>query len=76
MGGRDRKDGTDIAGSWMKVHHNTFGSPETALVVRGMPDEETTIQNNWFYHASDEQAVRAEGNIRFVHNAYGYRSQE
>ncbi len=72
-GGRDRKDGTDIAGSWMKVHHNTFGSPETALVVRGMPDEDTIIHHNWFYHESDKLAVRAEGKVRFTGNTHGYR---
>src|SRR5690606_6776055 len=26
-GGRDRKDNTTIAGTWMKIHHNTFMHP-------------------------------------------------
>lgn len=72
-GGRDRKDGTEIAGTWMKVHHNSFGCPEAALVVRGKPDEGTTIQNNWFYHDSEEEAIRAEGKVRSSGNAFGYR---
>lgn len=72
-GGRDRRDGTDIAGTAMQVHHNTFGSSETALVVRGKPDEWTTIGNNWFYHETTEQAVRAEGKLSDGVNAFGYR---
>jgi len=72
-GGRDRRDGTDIAGTAMKVAHNSFGSPETALVVRGTPDEGTTIGNNWFYHDSVEEPIRAEGDVSFGANAFGYR---
>ncbi len=75
-GGRDRKDGTEIAGTWMKVHHNSFGSSETALVVRGKPDEGTTIENNWFYHHSEEQAISAEGEVRSSDNAFGYRRKD
>ena len=26
-GGRDRQDGTDVAGGWMHIHHNTFRVP-------------------------------------------------
>ena len=48
-GGRDRKDGTTIAGTWMKVHHNTFRCPKTAVVIRGTPEERAEIHHNWFY---------------------------
>ncbi len=72
-GGRDRRDGTDIAGTAMKVSHNTFGSSETALVVRGIPNEGTTIGNNWFYQDTLDGAVRAEGKIDLGTNAFGYR---
>lgn len=72
-GGRDRRDGTDIAGTAMQVRHNTFGTPEAALVVRGTPDEGTTIGNNWFYHDALEDAVRAEGEVDCGVNAFGCR---
>jgi len=72
-GGRDRRDGTDIAGTAMRVTNNSFGSPETALVVRGTPDEGTTIRNNWFYHDTLDEAIRTEGAVSFGCNALGYR---
>ena len=72
-GGRDRLDGTDIAGTAMQVHHNAFGSSEIAVIVRGKPDEGTTIGNNWFYHDTAAEAVRAEGEVSYGVNAFGYR---
>ncbi|MEM9646527.1 MAG: hypothetical protein AAF989_16160, partial [Planctomycetota bacterium] len=33
-GGRDRKDGTDVAGDWIAIHHNEFHSRHTPVVVR------------------------------------------
>lgn len=72
-GGRDRKDGTDVAGSWMRIHHNTFGSPELAVMVRGQPDEEVAIDHNWFYHAKETEAVKTEEKCRLGENAFGYR---
>ncbi|MDP6380657.1 MAG: hypothetical protein QF662_04855, partial [Phycisphaerae bacterium] len=39
-GGRDREDGTDIAGDWMNVHHNTFRAPVVPVVIRGRPVNE------------------------------------
>ncbi len=51
-GGGDRGDGTNIAGDWMKIHHNTFrGKRVAAIVIRGVPCEGAEIHNNWFYHA-------------------------
>jgi len=72
-GGRDRKDGTDVAGSWLKVRHNTFGSPELALMVRGDPAEQVLVEHNWFYHATAAEAVRGENRVRLGENAGGYR---
>jgi len=49
-GGRDRRDGTIIAGDWMKIHHNTFrGTQVTAIVIRGVPVELAEIHHNWFF---------------------------
>ena len=70
-GGRDRKDGTDVAGTWMNVHHNTFRCPETAVVVRGVPEEGVDIHHNWLYQRPDELSVRSDGKTRVRNNAYG-----
>jgi len=74
-GGRDRRDGTDTAGTAMRVTNNSFGSPETALVVRGTPDEGATIGNNWFYHDSLNGAILAGGDVNYGANAFGYRGE-
>ena len=49
-GGGDRRDGTKIAGDWMKVHHNTFRcAGVNAIVIRGVPVELADIHHNWFF---------------------------
>ena len=69
-GGRDRKDGTDVAGTWMKVERNTFLCTQTAVVVRGEPEQEVRIEGNWFVHPSPAKAVRGESRTRLGSNAY------
>jgi len=73
-GGRDRKDGTDIAGDWMKIHHNTFrATGVAAVVIRGRPTGRADIHHNWFYHAHDAKPVRqgnATGNMHVYRNVY------
>lgn len=57
-GGHDREDGTDLAGDWMQVHHNTFLLTEQAAIgIRGVPAESAEIHHNRFAHESVEQAV-------------------
>jgi len=70
-GGRDRKDGTDVAGARMKVHHNTFRCPETEIAIRGVPEEKAEIHHNWMYHRPDEVSVRSDGRTVVRDNAYG-----
>jgi hypothetical protein len=70
-GGRDRKDTTTIAGTWMNVHHNTFYCPKTAVVIRGVPEQQAEIHNNWFYQSPGELIVRSDGNTHITNNAYG-----
>jgi hypothetical protein len=71
-GGRDRKDNTDIAGTRILIHHNTFRAPQTPIVIRGVPQETCTVFNNWFpRHANPEAAVRASDNTHVENNAYG-----
>jgi hypothetical protein len=73
-GGRDRKDGTDIAGDWIKIHHNTFRATSVpAVVIRGRPTETAEIHHNRFLHADAKAAVRqtnATGNLTVHQNQY------
>ena len=74
-GGRDRKDGTNIAGTWIKIHHNTFQATRVpAVVIRGRPEKSCEIHHNWFLHASPKAAVRqsnATGNVKTFDNRWG-----
>lgn len=79
-GGRDRKDGTEIAGDLIRIHHNTFlGWKVRAVVIRGIPREEARIDHNWFAHdRPDENLIgpwplTAESRISLENNAYGRR---
>ena len=79
-GGRDRKDGTEIAGDLIRVHHNTFlGSKVRAVVIRGIPREEARIDHNWFAHErADEDLIgpwplTPESRVFLENNAYGLR---
>ncbi len=65
-GGADRGDGTDIAGDWIHIHHNTFVGDSAvpllggvtdretgerrSIVIRGIPSQGAVIHNNWFSH--------------------------
>lgn len=71
-GGRDRRDGTDIAGRSIEIHHNTFRAPETPVVIRGVPQESCRVHHNWFpRHQNATEAVQAESGTIVENNAYG-----
>lgn len=71
-GGRDRKDGTDVAGTTILIHHNTFRAPTTPVVIRGVPQDACRVHHNWFpRHEKPQSAVRAEENTHVSDNAYG-----
>ena len=71
-GGRDRKDETDIAGTTILIHHNTFRAPPTPIVIRGTPQDACKVSNNWFpRHADPKAAVRGSENTHVEDNAYG-----
>ncbi len=71
-GGRDRKDGTDIAGGKILIHNNTFRAPQTPIAIRGVPEEICDVYRNWFpKHAEAKAAVRAEDKTRIHDNAFG-----
>lgn len=70
-GGRDRKDGTDVAGSKIEIAHNTFRAPQLPIAIRGVPQEECLVHHNWFVQHAPGGAVRTSGNTRIEKNAYG-----
>ncbi|MCP4613348.1 MAG: hypothetical protein GY845_32050 [Planctomycetes bacterium] len=70
-GGRDRKDGTDIAGTSIEIYNNTFRAPQTPVVIRGVPQDKCEVYNNWFVkHSESLQAVRASDKTKVYNNAY------
>ena len=70
-GGRDRGDGTDVAGTWIVVENNTFLCPRTAFKVRGEPEREARFAGNWCVHSGPGQAVVGERRTACGANAYG-----
>jgi hypothetical protein len=71
-GGRDRKDGTDVAGTTIEIYNNTFRAPQTPVVIRGVPEDACLVRNNWFpMHREPEAAVRASQGTVVSNNAYG-----
>lgn len=72
-GGRDRQDGSDVAGSKIVIHNNTFRVPDkTPIVIRGTPTEPAEVHHNWFpHHDSKDTAVRCETNVNITDNVYG-----
>ncbi|MBN1293268.1 MAG: right-handed parallel beta-helix repeat-containing protein [Candidatus Latescibacteria bacterium] len=73
-GGKDRSDGTDIAGDSIIIHHNTFFATDvSAFVIRGVPTEKAEIHHNWFLHKDSAAAVKqtnANGNMKVYSNQY------
>ncbi len=71
-GGRDRGDGTDIAGTMIEIYNNTFRAPQTPVVIRGVPEDRCTVRLNWFpEHDDASQAVRAGDRTTVGNNVYG-----
>jgi hypothetical protein len=57
-GGRDRKDGTSIAGTNIEIFNNTFYAPQHAINIRGEPEKRCLIYQNWFVkHKEQDDAV-------------------
>ena len=71
-GGRDRQDGTDVAGGWMHIHHNTFRVPNRrALLISGTPEDRAVVEHNWFHHRTERGAIVCEDRVTVRHNAWG-----
>lgn len=70
-GGRNRKDGTNVAGTWMEVTHNSFFCERMALKVRDEPEERVHVAGNCFMHGSQSQAAQGQARTELGANAYG-----
>ncbi len=73
-GGRDRKDGTDVAGTRVRVERNTFLCERTAVVIRGVPEDRVDVLHNWAVHAGPAALVRAGERTIVGPNAFGLGS--
>ena len=70
-GGRDRKDGTNIAGTSIDIYNNTFRAQQTPVVIRGVPEEKCEVHHNWFMrHSKAGQAVHSSSKTKVFSNAY------
>jgi len=70
-GGRDRKDGTDIAGTSIEIYNNTFRARKIPVVIRGVPEEKCEVHHNWFVrHNEVRQAVHSSGKTKVFNNAF------
>lgn len=60
-GGKDRKDGTDIAGTFIEICNNTFWVDSALPVkIRGVPVVKCDVYRNWFQaYDAPRKAVRA-----------------
>lgn len=77
-GGKDRQDGTNIAGKFISIHHNTFTNPKVrAIGIRGVPEDKADIYNNWFAQDKPGKDVLIpwpagkESNVFLYNNAFG-----
>lgn len=71
-GGKDREDGTDIAGTTIEICNNTFRAPQTPVRIRGVPEDKCVVHHNWFaQHDRPDEAVRASARTKVDDNAYG-----
>jgi len=49
MHGWPQQDGAEpVAGTRVRIHHNTFLASQTAIDIRGIPEQECRIDGNWF----------------------------
>ncbi len=54
-------EGRSIAGDWMKIHHNTFESDQSAVGIRALPGKFCEVHLNWFRGCRGEDAVKLYG---------------
>ncbi|POY35436.1 hypothetical protein C3K47_15360 [Solitalea longa] len=58
-GGKDRKDGTNIAGSYVYIHHNTsYFTGFRTVLINGVPVNGVKVTNNSFIQKTEFEAIR------------------
>jgi hypothetical protein len=72
-GGRDRNDGTVIAGTAIEIYSNTFRAPNTPVKIRGVPQEKCDVHHNWFVKHTDAKEAVFDQNW-FLRMKYGESS--
>jgi len=70
-GGSDRGDGSNVAGDWLNIHHNTFMCPKRSIVIRGVPSAGARVHHNWFHNPDPKNTVRTKGNTATTRNVFG-----
>jgi hypothetical protein len=71
-GGRDRGDGTEIAGDRLSIHHNTFVPPYLGISICGNCEHGAEIHHNWFQaRGVADESIVGEGRIEVGPNLHG-----
>lgn len=71
-GGRDRRDGTNVAGTSIEIRNNTFRALAIAVKIRGVPEDRCHVHHNWIArHLDNQPPVVAEAGTTVEQNAYG-----
>lgn len=72
-GGINRDDGTDIAGTYIKIYNNTFWVSRRVIAIRGIPEESSLISRNWFpMHNDIQSAAGFRENVTAENNLFGH----
>jgi hypothetical protein len=73
--GGKKWDGRNIAGEWIKIHHNTIRAKVPAVIIGGLPREICEIHHNWFFTEPADRAVLQtggeQGNMKVYDNVIG-----
>lgn len=66
-----------LAGKKLSIHHNTFaytedalGRPQEAIDIRGVTDEPSTIDRNWFAHEQEPTGERGDAVRQGIDDAF------
>lgn len=80
-GGKDRGDGTEVAGRRVHIHHNRILSTAVHVFIhRGIPQEEVRIEENELAHTTEKSAIgyyngvtakAVQGRFFFERNEFG-----
>ncbi len=76
-GGKDRKDGTNIAGTTIEIYNNTFYPPQAAIGIRGNPLNKAEVYQNWFAGQGEQNKAVNLYNFtktRVLDNVYGSKA--